>query len=227
MTAPPLVIERNGVVVRADDLEEAERMAGVFVDLDRKVRCLLEVNSPPTPELWLLDHGFDGPIDATFSLDPPIVGLGQRHHESQDLMAHELAHHYMRRWPSRLPAVIEEGLADMVGGVASDKLQAIRKWHASVLDRTKVMSITNVLRLSSGDFVKIRDRKVTSALRSVGFRLVDKMGVEELRRMCLRASELDLAHVPIEWFTPIWADVSKPKLGESESFTGRGTVTPF
>jgi hypothetical protein len=225
MTAPTEIIERAGIVVRAEDIGEAERMAGEFADLDRRVRDLLGETEPPTPEFWLLDHELEGPITGIALRDSPIIGLEIGYHDNRQVAAHELAHHYQRRWPSKLPPVIDEGLAELVGGLARDRIEEVRQHYAPILRRTRVESLDNLLGWTAEEVAAIQDRRAANALRSVGFAIADRIGLEGLRQMCQRAADAGLKVVPKSWFAPIWAEVSDRSFQGPESKPAPGVVT--
>ena len=225
MNAPTEIIERYGIVVRAEDIGEAERMAGEFADLDRVVRGLLGETGPPTPEFWLLDHELEGAATGVSLLDPPIIGLEIGHHDNRHVAAHELAHHYQRRWPSKLPPVIDEGLADLIGGLARGRIEEVRERYAPIFRRTRVKSIENLLEFTDEAVSTLPDRRVSQALRSVGFTIADRIGLEGLRQMCQRASEAGLQVVPKRWFAPAWTEVADRSFQGSESKPAPGVVT--
>jgi len=225
LIAPPCVVERDGILVRAEYVEEAERLVGDFAELDRRVRDLLGVQDPPTPEVWLLEVELEGSTTGTCIWVPPAVCLEKGQHENRQAVVHELAHHYLRRWPARLPAVVDEGFADLLGGMARDQLGEVRDRYAYVLRRTRVTSIHHVLELSSQEFREISDPRGTVAIRSVGFALADRIGVEGLRQMCQRAKALDLEQVPEEWLEPTWAEVASRSFQQKEIPPGLEVVT--
>lgn len=225
LTAPPHYAEQERVLVRGHDLEEARRVVGESVDLDRKVRDLFAATDPPTPEIWLLDRELDGPGNGYSNFGPAVIVLEKGSHDSRHMIAHELAHHYQRRWPSRLPGVVEEGLSDLVGGMVRDQVGEVRERYAPILARTRVKNIDSVLRISAEEIAMLKDSRVTRPLRSIGFAIADRIGFEELQRMCARASELGLERVPADWFEPTWAEVSDQSFQGSEPPPGVEIVT--
>lgn len=225
MIAPPCVVDRDGIVVRAEYVEEAERLVGDYVDLDRRVRDMLGVHSPPTPEIWLMEEEFGETVNGLSGFTPPIVCLERGHHDNRQVVAHELSHHYQRRWPARLPTVVDEGLADLVAGMARDQLEEVRERHYHTLRRTRVQSIDHVLELPAEDFEGIPHLWGSCAVRSVGFAIVDKLGVEGLLQMCQRANALDLDAVPSDWFEPVWSAVASRSFQQKEIPPGLEVVT--
>ena len=208
MARPPVLVERNGVRVRGSDVEEAERVSGEIAELDRRVRELLGATDPPTPEFWLLDEEIEGPATGASCFVPPVVGLERGQHENRQVIGHELAHHYVRRWPTLLPLVIEEGLADLVGGMARDELGEVRDRYAFALCRTRVTNVEEVLKISSQELGAFPDRRISTSIRSVGFALADRIGLDGLHQMCVRAAMRERDEVPPRWFVPYWAEIS-------------------
>ena len=64
-----------------------------------------------------------------------------------------------------------------------------------------------------------------AAIRSVGFALADRIGLEGLRRMCQRAKALDLEQVPEDWFEPVWTEVASRSFQQAEIPPGLEIVT--
>jgi hypothetical protein len=181
------------MTVWADSEEAAERMVGEFSWTDRLVRWLLDVDGPP-PELWLLNRGPFRVWDAGTDLEKGVIGLTRGFHDSTGLVAHELTHWYLLRWPAKLPTLVEEGLADLVARTTLGLLEEGEvAYDGPAAD-------PSCLGMSEAEFRNIGTREETSELRALGYQVAAREGIGGLLALCRQANAEGLEQVPLERF---------------------------
>jgi hypothetical protein len=145
---------------------------------------------------------------AGYSPIPPVIGVARGFHLSLHPIGHELAHVYLGEWPARLPVLIEEGVADLVGGEASGTLDPIRGQHAQVLATCRVENVVGLLAVSRREFLQVPTRQIAFRLRAVGFSIADRAGLDTIRALSRMAADQGLDMIPADWFLPYWNEPS-------------------
>lgn len=200
---PPLECPCPVGSVRAYDAVEGRRMAEYLGDLAPRVVELL-------PEAVL------EPLDVrVLRADQLAYGRGSTFHGHMEfgpcrgevieqlVVAHELVHWTLRGAWRRLPAVVEEGLADHLAGELVpealphrhlDYIFAMRR-----LMRGDPPEVAATLALDHGGLEQVADEIERSALYSLGYVIARSIGIEALHALCERAEEEGHARVPPEW----------------------------
>lgn len=128
-----------------------------------------------------------------------VIGDAALRDQARFSVAHELVHWYASAPWDRLPHAIEEGLADYI---AVHVAPEFRDERIAELDR-RLASITperreQALAVSERTWATT-PREVRSDAYAVGFKVVQRFGIEGLRELCERAQREGRERVPIAW----------------------------
>lgn len=139
------------------------------------------------------------------------IELGDDEREQRFLLGHELVHWLLDETWTILPRAVEEGLADRGGEFAEPEFAAVRRlrhaiylssWAGSGLDvdagperggRTRLRfeidpellpGVEGLLRLDARGIQRLRPAAHQELVYSIGYLLVQRIGVKELRQAC-------------------------------------------
>lgn len=141
------------------------------------------------------------------------------------LLAHELAHHYLPRAWHRLPAVVEEGIADAIGMEAEPSVVAERlRTYEQAIEATLSSPARRASGLAAlharGDQIAALPQEEHLFVAAVGFLLVDRVGLGGLQALVVRAERLGGGPVPLMWVLQAARDraslASRPVLGGAD-----------
>lgn len=150
----------------------------------------------------------------------PWVAVNREARDFELALAHELAHFYFEEQQARFPSIIEEGMCELLSGLAYDASDLFRRrlmlagvayldhLEFRVKDARGKLSVA-ALRAAAPDIEEAlamnwsrlfrADRATAVACYGVGFLLVQRIGWQGLLRLVQRADRSDQAKVPIPW----------------------------
>lgn len=185
--------------VFADTPEDAARVAVLFDELAPKVRSILGDVRNRRARVAVLDpsklHNALGMNWGSWI----FVASGYEGYE-RTILAHELVH-WQRAGPWEcLPGVIEEGLADSIaadldpvnaGITASANLEALQ---APVISDPTIS-----LAMSRDEVGHSHGRDPHGTLANSGYFITERIGIEGLRALCIRARHEGHRLIPVDW----------------------------
>ena len=201
---PPHAVVTPWGTARAASESRTGQVASVLQRVAPRVSRELDVPAPPLVEIWQLDSGFEGAIDARTMNDR--IELGPEWDAAPEwIVAHEFAHWCMRhdpraRW-SELPIIAQEGLAEVAAFRALPDMRkyAEREHRHSLRSLSEFDPSQGVFEIDARDWVAITDETLLRALYAIGFVLALRIGPEGLAELCARARAEGLAMVPGAW----------------------------
>jgi hypothetical protein len=120
--------------------------------------------------------------------------------QTNRLVVHELVHWYKSDPWDRLPHVVEEGLAEYICLIFAPEFRDPRvaelaEYRANLTPerRERALSVTWQ---NKGDIPK--DER--TEIYAVGYEIVERLGIEGVRALCVKAREQGLELVPMDWF---------------------------
>lgn len=225
-TAPRFEHTTATGVARANNVDDARGIAHTSELLAHRVTSILGV--PPEPKFVVYyddrAEGYEGQLrvwrDSNGQITSRRVELGADSRRGLHyILAHELVHHYATGPWERLPHTIEEGLADCIALQIAPEFRAERL--AFYAERSEGMSeaeARDLLALTSADRDKFSEA-TRRGMYTVGFRVVEQLGIDGLRRLCERAEREDEPTIPLDWILAVVKlppDVATPPLTGSD-----------
>jgi hypothetical protein len=127
------------------------------------------------------------------------------------LLTHELAHWYSESVDVELPIVVEEGLADAIAmRVVPRLIQPILQARERTSGNGS-WTLEQALKLRFDSWVPL-DVIEEQEVRSLGFLLVQNLGLADLAKLRAEARARGLDHVPAEWFLGEGPGAAYPRL---------------
>jgi len=195
---PPIERSAREGLVCAWSEADAERVAGELDRLVPLVRALKGVECDP-PLVILTREELMGGLDGLATDDLILLGPGWQGVE-RFVLAHELSHYFRDDVWGALPYAVEEGLADLVAeGIEPDQASFVlfpRLTNIPLkIDRPLLEGLLSLKRSLEAPL----DETTDSQSRAIGFVVAIELGIEELRRLCVRARAEGLDQVPPDW----------------------------
>jgi hypothetical protein len=208
-------------VARANDLAQA-RSVGIMSELFLH-RTAAQLGVPPKVGFVVhYDDSVEGPNgirvwrDRRGKVIDRRIELGGDSRDSQDFcVAHEMVHWNLQGVWTRLPVTVEEGLADyialhLVPEFRDERERELRE-RLSNLDPELIDRAWMLEHATREDTAP----EVRSAAYAIGFDIVRRLGVDELRRLCALAESSGHAVVPREWFNALPPNVAPTPSGSA------------
>ncbi len=195
-SAPPVTEVIEPVIVRAHTREDAERIAALRSEIEPKVRALLG-SRRRGPEIWLLDQPTPGRHDAVVRAGKVWLSPACKHDEDLAL-AHAMAHWHFRGSWDRLPAIVREGLADLVAAAVLPRWRlAIPHRHKLCLEDSGPADLEGWMRLCATDPLILDDERQGPGLQAIGYAIAARIGFDGLWDACREAEAGGLEEFPL------------------------------
>lgn len=205
-TVPPRFESRVPLgTARSDEPELAVRLADTGNQLAPAICAWLRVEPAPPFVIWhvprveaadfLVERDRDGAI-----LSRRIeIGDFMARRQTRFAVGHELVHWYARGVWDRLPHAVEEGLADELALRCSEELRGVRamEFTAALASLTPERR-ARALALDERSWKDVSAEACSDAY-AVGFEIVQRVGVDNLRALCERAENEGVERVPSAW----------------------------
>ncbi len=191
---------------RSDDENVARALADKASAYAPMVCEILDVERESPFIIWHVPGRVNGltlmEIDSSGRVTGTRIEIGDQAlpHLQDYLLAHELAHWYMRdaTW-ARLPLAVEEGLGDAVAFLIVPEMHVLRdEQYADAIAGLTLERRNRVLEISRRDWNQA-PREVRDDAYPVGYEIVQRIGIDGLRAMCDRAAIEHLERVPVAW----------------------------
>lgn len=192
-------------VARADDRDDARMLAMMGNLFAHDVCARLGVELAPP---FVIEHvsgtnvlGLDVQRDSADRIVSRRIVIGDAPllKQARFSVAHELVHWYASDPWDRLPHAIEEGLADYIAlqlapEFRDARLEELARRRAEMTPERRERAIALTEREWNG-----APKETRSDAYAVGYEVVERLGIEALRELCVQAREQGLARVPLVW----------------------------
>lgn len=207
---PPRLVRGECGIVRAHGREIAEMALQLLSDLGPRVEQSIGCGAAK-PEIWILGGDLARDSRAQY-----LSGEGRSYivlapTEPDDLeyvLAHELAHWYSDACGVDLPAIVEEGLADLVTiELVPEWAESIR-WTRRGRFENPMWTREQALHISFDDWMQMSAWEELEP-RGIGFAIVEELGRTGVAGLRAQARARGLERVPAEWFLGDGSDGSE------------------
>ena len=183
---PPVRLETEHGVVRAQNRDEAERVASTL-RLAPEIRLALASDRDDRIVVWAVDTSAESPRNALgICYERRIDLMREAIPHTRTILAHELVHWYVRESPyAGMPYFVEEGLADWL----ATGIGGLRPARDEELQRMGSVTVTLQHLAYDYDGYCTLSLEQARAIGRLGYHVVSRIGLERLRELAESCAE--------------------------------------